>query len=617
MHPRPTTRRDVLLWLSSATVASLLAACSPPVPSAAPTVAPAAPAAPTSRTTTGGAAPTPGGAASASTAPPAAATAAGAATTGAAGAPGAATAGAGAAGAPGAATAGAGPAGAATAVSATPAAATPASAGAAPKPGGTLRVGMNGDLGTLEGHQVTQATVNVTFLAFDRLIDYDEKLTPQPMLAESWEASSDLTQFTLNLRKGVQFHTGREFTSDDVKYNLLRVRDPKLAGLVGALAAQSAWFSSIETPDKYTIVLKSDKPRPGAFDFFEYFNILDKDTAEGPEARTKLVGTGPFTFGEWVQGDHFTFTRNKNYWQAGRPYLDGVSIKVFTDASAQIVALEAGALDLADSPPVRDSVRLRQDPQYTYLGTFLGGQYFCVFINTTVAPLDNKSVRQALNYALDRQRFADTVMVNLVGPGQDLPWPPQAGAAEPAKNNVYAFDLDKARSLLTGAGVGPFEIDILYHNLAYPNEIGTLAQFYQADLDKIGVKANLKLLDFATFTDTVLNQPYHGLAIAGGAFAHLAESTTAFTTGRGANLLGQNWSHYHDDELATIVQSASVEPDAAKRKQLYAQLNDAFLDRVFNMPVSLYPAMSLAHNNVHGVRYNLLPGLVYTDAWMG
>ena len=128
----------------------------------------------------------------------------------------------------------------------------------------------------------------------------------------------------------------------------------------------------------------------------------------------------------------------------------------------------------------------------------------------------------------------------------------------------------------------------------------------------------MKLLEFATFADTVLNQPYHGLAIAGGAFAHLAESTTAFSTGRGSNImLRQNWSHYQNEELANLVQSASVEPDSAKRKQLYSQINDAFLDQVFNMPVSLYPAMSLTHNNIHGVRYNLLPGLVYTDAWKG
>ena len=477
---------------------------------------------------------------------------------------------------------------------------------------------MIGDLGTVDGHQVTQATVNVTFLAYDRLIDYDDKLQPQPMLAESWDISSDLTQFKLNLRKGVQFHSGREFTSDDVKYNLLRVRDPKLAGVVGAFAAESAWFTDIQTPDKYTVVLTTDKPRPGAFDFLEYFNMLDRDTAEGPESRSKAVGTGPFAFVEWVQGDHFTFTRNKNYWQSGKPYLDEVSVKVFADAQAQIAQLEAGVIDLADSPPVRDAARLRQDPKYTYLGTFIGGQYFCVFINCTYPPLDNKMVRQALNYALDRQRFAQSVMVNLVGPGQDLPWPPQAGAAQPDKNTLYTFDLDKARSLLASAGVGNFNIDILYHNLAYPTEIAGLAQFYQADLAKIGITANLKLMDFPTFSSTVFNDPYQGLAIAGGAFTQLSESTTAFSTGRGGNLVtGSNWSHYKNDQMVQLVTAASVEPDATRRKQLYSQINDMYLDQVFQMPVSLYPAMSLAHQNVHGVRYNLHPGLVYTDTWMG
>jgi peptide/nickel transport system substrate-binding protein len=575
MDSKHATRREALRWLGLTAAGSLLAACAQPAPPSAPPLQSAPTAAPPPASTPQAAATQP--AAAATSAPAAAPTSA--------------------------------PAAAAT---------SPAGAAAAQKPGGTLQVGMIGDLGTIDGHQVTQATVNVSFLGYDRLIDYDDKLTPMPMLAESWDVSSDLTRFKLNLRKGVQFHTGREFTSDDVRYNMLRVRDPKVAGIVGALAAESAWFTDIETPDKYTVVLTSDKPRPGAFDFLEYFNILDKDTTEGPDAKTKIVGTGPFTFVEWVQGDHFTFTRNKNYWQSGRPYFDGVSIGVFKDAQSQIAQLEANVLDLADSPPVRDAVRLRNDPQYNYLGTFIGGQYFCVFINTSVPPLDNKVVRQALNYALDRQRFASTVMVNLVGPGQDLPWPPQAGAAEPGKNTHYTFDLDKAKSLLDTAGTGPFEIDILYHNLAYPTEISSLAQLYQADLDKIGIKANLKLLEFATFADTVLNQPYHGLAIAGGAFAHLAESTTAFSTGRGSNImLSQNWSHYHNDDLATLVQSASVEPDAAKRKQLYSQINDAFLDQVFNMPVSLYPAMSLTHNNIHGVRYNLLPGLVYTDAWKG
>ncbi len=496
----------------------------------------------------------------------------------------------------------------------------PASQPATPprKTGGTLTTGMIGDLGSIDGHQVTQESVNVSFLAYDRLIDYDDQLKPQPMLAESWDVSSDLTQLKLNLRKGVQFHSGREFTSADVEYNLMCVRNPQLAGIVGGLAPQSNWWTSIDASDPYTVILKSDMPRPGMFDFLELFNILDKDTMEGPDAKTKAVGTGPFRFVEWVQGDHFTFTRNPNYWQSGHPYLDGITVKILSDAQTQIAALEAGALDLADSPPIRDASRLKQDPNYRYLGTYIGGQYFCIFIDTSVPPFDNKLVRQALNYALDRQRFADSVMLGLVGQGQDLPWPPQAGAAQPDKNNMYTFDLDKAKSLLASAGVSNLQFDILYHNLAYPTEYADLAQFYQADLAQLGLTANLNLMQFATLTDTLINKTYNGLAIAGGAFAHLSDSSYIFTTGRSVNVATTtNWSHYENDQFAQLAHAAGIEPDVAKRKQLYSQINDLYLDEVFNMPVALYPSMSLMRANVNDVRYNLLPGLVYTDAWLG
>ena len=90
------------------------------------------------------------------------------------------------------------------------------------------------------------------------------------MLTESWDLSSDFTQVKFNLRKGVQFHSGREFTSDDVKYNLMHVRDPKVGA--GSLVAFSKWWT-IDTPDKYTIVLKSDAPRPLLWDYLEYLNI--------------------------------------------------------------------------------------------------------------------------------------------------------------------------------------------------------------------------------------------------------------------------------------------------------------------------------------------------------
>ena len=98
----------------------------------------------------------------------------------------------------------------------------------------------------------------------DELIAYSDDLKPQPRLAESWDVSTDQTTVKLNLRKGVTFHSGREFTSDDVEYNILRVRDPKNP-FASVVAPGSAWWTNIQKPDKNTIILTSDKPRPGVF----------------------------------------------------------------------------------------------------------------------------------------------------------------------------------------------------------------------------------------------------------------------------------------------------------------------------------------------------------------
>src|SRR5258708_18397650 len=160
----------------------------------------------------------------------------------------------------------------------TPAAATKA---AAPKTGGTLRVAISADPASLDGHLFAAGRFDTTWLIYDRLTEYDTGLTPQPRLAESWEVSSDYKRIKLNLRKGVTFHDGREFTSDDVKWNFLRVRDPKVGA--GAFVNQSNWFSSFETPDKYTIILNSDQPRPLVFDFFERLNIPDKTLMSCPD----------------------------------------------------------------------------------------------------------------------------------------------------------------------------------------------------------------------------------------------------------------------------------------------------------------------------------------------
>src|SRR5689334_7398933 len=234
----------------------------------------------------------------------------------------------------------------------------PAAAGA-PKSGGTVRVAISADPASLDGHLYAAGRFDTTWLIYDRLTEYDVNLKPQPMLAESWDVSSDYKRIKLNLRKGVTYHDGREFTSDDVKYNFLRVRDPKVNA--GAFVNQSNWFTSFDTPDKNTIILNSEEPRPLVFDFFERLNMLDKNIMEGPDVKTKANGTGPFKFVEWVQGDHFTTEKNKNFWMTGRPYIDGVRTLPLKDQQSAVAQFEAGQIDVFEIMNLIDFLRLRKD----------------------------------------------------------------------------------------------------------------------------------------------------------------------------------------------------------------------------------------------------------------
>jgi peptide/nickel transport system substrate-binding protein len=391
---------------------------------------------------------------------------------------------------------------------------------------------MVGDLTSIDGQQNLPGVTATVGNAYETLTRYDDKLQPQSVLAESWELSTDSKQIKLNRRKGVQFHTGRELTSDDVNYSLLRIRNPRLAAIAGQLASQSAWWTTVSMPDKYTIVLGSEVPRPGVFDFLQHFTIVDKNLMESPDAQTKANGTGPFTFVEWASGDHVTMNRNPNYWDSSLPYLDGIQTSIFRDSQAMVTSLEAGALDEADSPGLLDLLRLRSDPKYQALVVVASGQFSCLVANATIPPTDNKQFRQAVNYAINRKRFVDTYFQGIISDYQDLPFPPQAPAYDASRTKRYTFDLDKAKSLLRESGVTNPDVELAYSNTTFGDLNQTLAQILQADLASIGVQVTLRPVDFATHFDMAVKRTYRGLLLSSGSSAQLSEATSFLTRSR-------------------------------------------------------------------------------------
>ncbi len=483
-----------------------------------------------------------------------------------------------------------------------------------PKSGGTLRTAVPSDISKLDGH-VDGGGTRTTFtqnlgLAFDQLVFYDATLQPHPMLAESWDVSPDFKQVKLNVRKGVEWHSGRDFTSDDVKYNLFRGRDPK-AG-VGTYVNQSNWFQSIDTPDKYTAVLTSDVPRPSMFDYFNALSMIDQDTMEGADAGTKLIGTGPFRFVEWAQGDHLAFARNTNYWRTDGPYLDGVQVSIMKDLTAMITRLEAGGLDAAFLPNLADFVRLKADPGYAAGIPLVTVASLAIGVNTLFSPNDNKTVRQALNYAIDRQRFTDAAMAGTVQP-LSLPWDGHSPAYEAAKANYFTYDVDKAKALLAEAGLSGAEMDIL-PSAAQP-ELALFCQLYQGDLANLGITLNIQNLDPAAWVDEVNKRQYHGIW-ASTVVVPLGEPASAFTNARGTDPRSNN-EGFQSDTYSQLIAAAGTEPDLDKRKHIYSQLNDILIDESFVMFLCPYPVRMVTRAALHDVVSAESPGtFLYTHAWL-
>jgi peptide/nickel transport system substrate-binding protein len=492
---------------------------------------------------------------------------------------------------------------------AAPAAATAKPAAAAggttpqPKTGGTLRYGADVDVNRLDPHF---RLGDVYYSVYDRLTQYDINHNVQPMLAESWDISSDFTTIKFNLRRGVQFHNGADFDSAAVKFNSERARD-----LPNTQLDEAKWWTSIDTPDKYTVIFKSDKPRPLAFDFFEFLNIAEPTSANDP---AKAVGTGPFTFVEWKQKDSLTLAKNANYWQSGKPYLDGIVMSVITDPQAMATRLEGGSLDVAINYPVTDFVRLKNDPTYvTY--TFSAGNFSCLGINCQVPPWDNKKARQALLYAVDRVRWANTVQKGLESPST-LPWPKTSPAYDDAKANAYQFDLDKASTALKAAGVtGPVTGDVIMQNSSA--EINAFGQILQNDFAKLGITLNLKPQDQAAYLDVVNNWRYQGFWLGGGSFAQM-DPATAFTKSRALSVTGNSSAFTTPVNAAAVdlVGRATTEADATKRKQLYADLNDMLLDEVYIICTSPTANRLITTAKVHGVAATLHSAQKWWEAWL-
>jgi peptide/nickel transport system substrate-binding protein len=368
--------------------------------------------------------------------------------------------------------------------------------------------------------------------------------------------------------------------SEDVKFNVLRVREDKVASQMKPFSLD---IKDIQTPDPATVVLQFDQPRPAIFDMFESLAIMDKETIGDVEEAKRLVGTGPFKWGQWTPGDKLTMTRNENYWKAGLPYLDGITLQVVPDAPSALVNLEAGSVDVVVNPSEPDIARLMADPKYGVLISESGAQYYSFGANVTTAPLDNKKVRQAINFGIDRKRFVDTVLAG-VGEATCIPWPKASLAYDDAAAHFYDFNLDKAKQLLQEAGIGSGGIDVTLISNAGNKNLAKAAQIAQADLAKINVRVKIEEQEPAAFQQMFTGRKMQQMWANIFGFNNMYP-TTLMVQAFPWRVAG-NVSYFENPDYARLVAAGQVATDPAEQKRIFHDLTQLVLDESFMYPLS-------------------------------
>lgn len=340
---------------------------------------------------------------------------------------------------------------------------------------------------------------------FEGLVRLDERGQIQPLLAESWTVSDDGLTYTFKLHDGVMFHDGTTFDSADVKYSFTRAVAPNS---VNAQKGLFAPIKSIETPDPLTVVLTLEKPAGQLL-----FNLTWGDAvivapeSAGESEKTKPVGTGPFTFKEWVKGDRVELVRNDAYW-GEKPALTSATFKFIADPAAALQSILAGDLDAFSNFPAPENLpQLEADPRFKVaIGTTEGETILAM--NNGAKPFNDIRVRRAVAHAIDRQAVIDGQF------GYGTPIGSHFAPHAPGYLDLtdrYPYDPDAAKALLTEAGYPDgFKTVLMLPPPPYARRGGEIIAAMLAD---VGIKAEIVPLEWAQWLDQVFKNKAYGMTI--------------------------------------------------------------------------------------------------------
>ncbi len=484
---------------------------------------------------------------------------------------------------------------------------TPQSA-AEPRRGGILRAAFRAEASTLDPHRGGAGTDHMyLYPVFDTLVRFDVKMAPQPGLAASWETPDPRT-LVLHLRRNVKFHDGTPFDSQAVKFNILRALDRKTSSVASELTS----IADVETPDAHTVRLKLRAPDASLLlTFADRAGMMVSPAAAqrlGDQFGRSPMGAGEYRFVRWVPGSEIRYERFAEYWEPGRPYLDGIVLKVIPDGDTRVAALRSGQVDFIMEVPPQQFASLKGE-RGIKTHEELSLAYWRIYLNLAKPPLDRKAVREAINYAIDRSSLVRAVMFGLgevaVGPFPSIHW------AHDPRLKAYPYDPARARALLAEAGLpNGFTMDMVVE--AAPEHVRR-AEIIQAQLGAVGITLDLKPMELARGVQNFFraksvmaaNYRWTGRPDPDQTVRGMFHSTGFYNPGA-----------YRVARLEELLDQARAAYRQDDRRRLYHQIEEVVRQEALDVPLFYASSLEAMGGSVQGYEPNLLGKPMFRGVWL-
>lgn len=435
-----------------------------------------------------------------------------------------------------------------------------------------ISIALSADITSLDpqGHNDTKSE-RVSFLLFNRLFRLNTDFEVVPDLAESWEQPSE-TEWVIKIKEGVKFHDGSEMTAEDVKFSLERSQEmPKVQHVLSEV-------ESVEVVDTYTVKITTKV----AFAPFLYTlvhagaSIVPMDYVESGDEFANPIGSGPYTFVEWVSGDKVSVKKNPDYFDADNMgQSEMITFKVIPEGTSRTIALETGEVDIVDEVTTIDIPKVEDASDLTlYSKPSTRIDYFGM--NTQMAPFDDPLVRQAFNYAIDKEAVM-IVAINGAGtPAGSVLAPTMLGY----KAADYEYNPEKAKELLAQAGYADgFEMTIG----ASGDERKLMAEVIQANLIEVGITANIEMYEWGTFIDTLMAGDEQSFVL--GWTSNPDPDSTLTPLFYSGSVGGMNMTRLVNEDVDNLIISAREELDLNTRIEIYNKMHETIMQEPPMVPL--------------------------------